>query len=141
MKLIFEGTKRAPERKSLDSSSVLSVIGQGADSTMVQVDEKENVQALYIHNHPVFIPYNRKILRAYLTSADDIDRIGQSVASFKPQQFRMSILFGYKSKILKEGLYEVFEPVADARYILGRVFKRAFMRVRETKMSSQGTMN
>ena len=41
----------------------------------------------------------------------------------------MSILFGYKSKMIREGLYEVFEPAPDARYILSKVFKRAFMRV------------
>lgn len=50
------------------------------------------------------------------------------IAVFKPQSFRMSILFGYKSKMLKEGFYEVFEPAADARFILSKVFKRAFLR-------------
>lgn len=43
----------------------------------------------------------------------------------------MSTLFGYKSKIIKDGLYEVFEPVADARYILSKVFKHAFDRVKK----------
>jgi hypothetical protein len=61
----------------------------------------------------------------------------------------MSILFGYKSKVIKDGLYEIFEPTADARYILGKVFRRAFMRVREaakvaakqTSMHQQVTKN
>ena len=40
----------------------------------------------------------------------------------------MSTLFGYKSKLIQEGMYEVFEPGPDARYILAKVFRKAFMR-------------
>jgi hypothetical protein len=60
---------------------------------------------------------------------DDLEREETKINSFKPQSFRMSTLFGYKSKMIREGLYEVFEPAPDARYILSKVFKRAFMRV------------
>lgn len=52
-----------------------------------------------------------------------------SIDAFVPQNFRMSTLFGYKSKILKECMYEVFEPVADARFLLAIAFKRAFMAI------------
>jgi hypothetical protein len=45
----------------------------------------------------------------------------------------MSILFGYTSKLIREGLYEVFEPVADARYILSKVFKLRFLKERQIK--------
>jgi hypothetical protein len=45
----------------------------------------------------------------------------------------MSTLFGYKTKVVSDGLYEVFEPVADARYLLAIVFKRAFMIKREQR--------
>ena len=45
----------------------------------------------------------------------------------------MSTLFGYKTKVLRDGLYEVFEPVADARYLLAIAFKRAFMIKREQR--------
>jgi hypothetical protein len=48
----------------------------------------------------------------------------------------MSVLFGYKSKMIREGLYEVFEPAPDARYILSKVFKRAFLRVQNAKLVS-----
>ncbi len=48
----------------------------------------------------------------------------------------MSTLFGYKSKIIREGLYEVFEPIADARFILSKVFKHAFMKVRKQRQAA-----
>lgn len=35
--------------------------------------------------------------------------------------------------MIRDGLYEVFEPAPDARYILSKVFKRAFMRVQTQK--------
>jgi hypothetical protein len=60
MNLIFKGTKRAPEKTSFEVSSALNTTGQGADSTLIQIDHNELVQALYLHNHPVFIPYNSK---------------------------------------------------------------------------------
>lgn len=56
-----------------------------------------------------------------------------SIDSFIPMRFRMSTLFGYKTKIVRDGLYEVFEPVADARYLLAVAFKRAFMIKREQR--------
>jgi hypothetical protein len=56
-----------------------------------------------------------------------------SIDSFIPMRFRMSTLFGYKTKLVKDGLYEVFEPVADARYLLAIAFKRAFMIKREQR--------
>ena len=56
-----------------------------------------------------------------------------SIDSFIPMRFRMSTLFGYKTKIVRDGLYEVFEPVADARYLLAIAFKRAFMIKREQR--------
>lgn len=45
----------------------------------------------------------------------------------------MSTLFGYKTKVVRDGLYEVFEPVADARYLLAIAFERAFMIKREQR--------
>jgi len=56
-----------------------------------------------------------------------------SIDSFIPMRFRMSTLFGYKTKVVRDGLYEVFEPVADARYLLAIAFKRAFMIKREQR--------
>ena len=67
LNLIFKGTKRAPERQlPFDASSVMNATGQGADSTLIQIDKDDLVQGLYLHNHPVFIPYNRKLLSLFI---------------------------------------------------------------------------
>lgn len=39
--------------------------------------------------------------------------------------FRLNEVFGYASKTILDGLYEVFEPRADARNLIVRTFKRA----------------
>lgn len=90
-------------------------------------EQVEVSQAIYLHNHPNFIPFNSNHF-AYPLFVDDLLDNVVSYLTFKPQCFRMSILFGYKPKMVRDGLYEVIEPVADARYILSKVFKRAFMK-------------
>jgi hypothetical protein len=66
---------------------------------------------------------------------EDLERADISIDSFIPARFRLSTLFGYKSKMVKDGLYEVFTPIPDARYILGIAFKRAFMVKREQRLA------
>jgi hypothetical protein len=66
---------------------------------------------------------------------EDLERANVSIDSFIPSRFRLSTLFGYKSKMVKEGLYEVFAPIPDARYILCIAFKRAFMVKREQRLN------
>jgi hypothetical protein len=66
---------------------------------------------------------------------EDLERADISIDSFIPSRFRLSTLFGYKSKMVKDGLYEVFAPIPDARYILCVAFKRAFMVKREQRLS------
>jgi hypothetical protein len=76
--------------------------------------------------HFMFINSN-----AYIEDLEVADNL--SIDSFIPMRFRMSTLFGYKTKIVRDGLYEVFEPVSDARYLLAIAFKRAFMIKREQR--------
>jgi len=65
--LLYKHGKEAPERfndaKSLDTQA------HGEDKSMIYVEIKrdiekqkdiEVVQALYLHNHPIFVPYNSK---------------------------------------------------------------------------------
>jgi hypothetical protein len=46
------------------------------------------------------------------------------------------MLFGYKSKISKEGLYEIFAPIPDARYILVAAFKKTLRQMKEKRLNT-----
>jgi hypothetical protein len=85
----------------------------------------------------VYISYNIHDLLFLHTNYFTIEDLevadNLSIDSFIPMRFRMSTLFGYKTKVVRDGLYEVFEPVADARYLLAIAFKRAFMIKREQR--------
>ena len=47
------------------------------------------------------------------------------------------MLFGYKSKISKEGLYEIFAPIPDARYILVAAFKKTLRQMKEKRLNTE----
>ena len=66
-----------------------------------------------------------------MCSIEDLEKGAVAIDSFKPSNFRLSTLFGYKSKIMTDGLYEVFTPIPDARYIICLAFKKKFMITRE----------
>jgi len=84
--------------------------------------------SIIFHINNIFLIINSNVTIEDLEVADNL-----SIDSFIPMRFRMSTLFGYKTKIVRDGLYEVFEPVADARYLLAIAFKRAFMIKREQR--------
>ena len=84
--------------------------------------------SIIFHTNNIFLIINSNVTIEDLEVADNL-----SIDSFIPMRFRMSTLFGYKTKIVRDGLYEVFEPVADARYLLAIAFKRAFMIKREQR--------
>ena len=85
-------------------------------------------KSIIFHINNIFLFIYSNVTIEDLEVADNL-----SIDSFIPMRFRMSTLFGYKTKIVRDGLYEVFEPVADARYLLAIAFKRAFMIKREQR--------
>lgn len=60
MELIYKEKKKVPEIVP-DLSLSINTTGHGADNTMIKlIRDTDEVEALYLHNHPVFIPYNSK---------------------------------------------------------------------------------